>query len=536
MNKFLRSLVLVALVSPSVAFAGGIVTNANQSAAYIRMLARDASTSIDAVYFNPAGVTKLNNGFHISITNQSIFQKKTIENKYPFLNEAKYVGDVAAPLFPSIHAVYKKDKWALGFSFHPNGGGGTAQYDTGLPSFETQISSIPTMLTMQGINTTTYSADIAFDGNSVFWGTQLNASYAINDMISIAAGVRMIYAVNNYNGHIRNIMINPNYPAFGAQFNGGMVPASQFFTAGNATLSALASGANQYYTGLAPIVDGGGGTTLLSNGTSVGLTAEQIGQIQTIIAAAGQNPASMDIATAQQVLGDAAPVFSGKADAMAQNANNTADKKVDAKQTGMGWTPIIGANLTFGEKLNIGLRYEFKTKLEMENDTKTDNTGMFPDGATFNNDIPAILSVGINYRILPELRASLGWHHYFDKNANWEGKEEFISDNLYELALGLEYDINEKLLISAGVLRTQTGVGQGYQTDLSHSLTSTSVGFGGGIRLTEKSMLNLGFLYSQYTSGSKDLSYQLGPSNEINYKEIYNRTNLVFAIGFDYSF
>ncbi|MDX9855184.1 MAG: aromatic hydrocarbon degradation protein, partial [Tenuifilaceae bacterium] len=83
MNKFLRSLVLVALVSPSVAFAGGIVTNANQSAAYIRMLARDASTSIDAVYFNPAGVTKLNNGFHISITNQSIFQKKTIENKYP---------------------------------------------------------------------------------------------------------------------------------------------------------------------------------------------------------------------------------------------------------------------------------------------------------------------------------------------------------------------------------------------------------------------------------------------------------------------
>jgi len=78
-------------------------------------------------------------------------------------------------------------------------------------------------------------------------------------------------------------------------------------------------------------------------------------------------------------------------------------------------------------------------------------------------------------------------------------------------------------------------VGQGYQTDLSHSLTSTSVGFGGGIRLTEKSMLNLGMLYSQYTSGSKDIDYTLGGST-VTYKETYNRTNIVFAIGFDYSF
>ena len=519
MNKFLRSLVLVALVSPSVAFAGGIVTNANQSAAYIRMLARDASTSIDAVYFNPAGVTKLNNGFHISITNQSIFQKKTIENKYPFLNEAKYVGDVAAPLFPSIHAVYKKDKWALGFSFHPNGGGGTAQYDTGLPSFETQISTIPTMLTMQGINTTTYSADIAFDGNSVFWGTQLNASYAINDMISVAAGVRMIYAVNNYNGHIKSIMINPIHP-LNTNGMGSMILANTFF-------SNIATSATGAATQLDPLVTGGGGGLTLDQAVAMNyLTQTQANQLS---AGLGANyNAAMTITQIQGA-------YQLTATTAQDNANNTADKKVDAKQTGMGWTPIIGANLTFGEKLNIGLRYEFKTKLEMENDTKTDNTGMFPDGATFNNDIPAILSVGINYSILPELRASLGWHHYFDKNANWEGKEEFISNNLYELALGLEYDINQTLLISAGVLRSQTGVGQGYQTDLSHSLTSTSVGFGGGIRLTEKSMFNLGMLYSQYTSGSKDIDYTLGGST-VTYKETYNRTNIVFAIGFDYSF
>ena len=44
-------------------FAGGILTNANQSASYIRMLARDASTEADAAYYNPAGLVKLSDGF-----------------------------------------------------------------------------------------------------------------------------------------------------------------------------------------------------------------------------------------------------------------------------------------------------------------------------------------------------------------------------------------------------------------------------------------------------------------------------------------
>jgi hypothetical protein len=43
--------------------AGGLVTNTNQSAMYTRLQSRNASTSIDAVYYNPAGLTKLGDGF-----------------------------------------------------------------------------------------------------------------------------------------------------------------------------------------------------------------------------------------------------------------------------------------------------------------------------------------------------------------------------------------------------------------------------------------------------------------------------------------
>jgi len=107
------------------------------------MLARDASTSIDAIYYNPAGLTKLGNGFHFSLNNQTLFSKRTIDNGFPLLNDQKYIGDVTIPFFPGIYAAYKMDRWVFSFGFNPNSGGGTANYGKGLPSFEIPISAIP---------------------------------------------------------------------------------------------------------------------------------------------------------------------------------------------------------------------------------------------------------------------------------------------------------------------------------------------------------------------------------------------------------
>lgn len=534
-------LTIIATGITTLVMAGGIVTNTNQSATYVRMLARDASTSIDAVYFNPAGLVKMENGFHLYLSNQTIFQKKTIENKFPLLNESKYVGDVAAPLFPDFYAVYKKDKLALGFGIQPNAGGGSAKYNTGLPSFEIPVSVIPASLTANGITTTKYSADINFDGSSVFWGAQINASYAINDMISLSLGARAILAKNTYNGFLKNILINPNQPAFGANYNGAnMVPATQFFTDAANTLGAWATGANAYYSGLEPIVNGGGGSTLLVNGTSVGLTSEQITQISGLLVAAGvpqSQIGSIDIQTAQATLGAAAPVFAGKSEAMAANATATADKEVDAIQTGTGYTPIIGANLTFGDKLNIGIKYEFRTKLTLTNDTKVDGTGLFPDGGKLRYDIPAILSAGFEYKILQSLRFASGFHYYFDKDAVIEsapGVKKDIEGNLYEIAAGLEYDITDKILVSAGYLYAKTGVGKGFQTDLTHSLTSNTVGFGGMFKLNDNLSLELAGLFTMYNSDSKEIDYsEYGVPSAI---ETYNRTNVLFSIGAAYKF
>lgn len=525
--------------------AGGLVTNTNQSAMFTRLQNRNASTGIDAVYFNPAGLTKLGNGFFASVNNQTIGQTKTVNNSYNYLTGAPkdYVGDVSAPIYPGVYVAYNTGKLSFSAGFNPIGGGGGAKYNKGLPSFETMIADIVPGLASQGIPTTSYDADIFFEGTSVYFGYQGNVGYKINDMISVAAGFRFVTAKNTYQGHMRNISINPTYPAFGAAYNGSMVKASQFFTDGAAFLNGLAAGANAFVTGLQPIVSGGAGATLLSNGASVGLSAAQIGQIQQLLGAAGLTPAqigAINIATAQGTLSAAAPVFTGKATAMTTNAAATQDINVDAEQTGTGYTPIISANISPNDKLNIAIRYEFQTKLQLT--TKLNNNlggGIFTEGAKTIADMPALLAIGVEFKPLDKLMVAATFNTYFDKNVDYDGSEalnvNMIDKNFFEYGLGAEYSLSEKLRISAGWVATSTGVNSNYQNDQRYSTNTNSFGGGFGYRITPKIDLNIGGQYTVYAEDSKDYNHMLG-ANPIPVTETYNKKTWVVGIGLDFTF
>src|SRR5512133_3098944 len=161
--------------------AGGLVTNTNQSATWVRLPARNASVAIDAVYYNPAGLMKLENGFHLSLSNQSIFQNRQVDNTYSGpgdvygLNNHTYKGTVKALAFPSVYAAYKLDKLAFSLGFNPTGGGGGAEFKTALPSFEMGASDLVPALAAQGA--TAYQLDAYFKGSSTFLGFQGGVSY-----------------------------------------------------------------------------------------------------------------------------------------------------------------------------------------------------------------------------------------------------------------------------------------------------------------------------------------------------------------------
>lgn len=134
-------------------FAGGLVTNLNQSAQYVRTLNRNASLELDAVFYNPAGLTKLDNGFYAYFSNQSIFQVKGIDANYSdvTMNNTNFEGNTGVWFYPNIYLALKKDKFALSAGLMPIGGGGSAEYKDGLPSFEKVVAGIVPQLQQIGV-------------------------------------------------------------------------------------------------------------------------------------------------------------------------------------------------------------------------------------------------------------------------------------------------------------------------------------------------------------------------------------------------
>lgn len=443
----------------SVVYAGGILTNTNQSAHFARMMARDASLQIDAVYTNPAGLVKLKDGFHFSFTNQSAFQTRTITSTFaPFAGfggneEKEFKGDASAPIVPSFQGAYKTGKWVLSGSFAVSGGGGKATFNEGLPSFESMIATLPLAISYMGVPTDQYSVDAYMRGSSFIYGAQLGGSYAINEMFSAYAGFRLNIVNNHYEGYLKNIRINPG---------GKMMSASDFLNA------------------------------------------------------AGQ-PGLAEL---------------------------TADREIDNKQTGWGISPILGINFNY-KKLNVGMKYEFRTSLNLESKTvdgKDGGLAQFKNGVNTPHDIPALFTVGASYQITPQLMASIGYHHFFDSDADMaDDKQQFINGGINEYLAGAEYRINKMFLVSGGVQFTRTGVTDDYQKDLSFSLDSYSIGFGGAVNVSKNVTINIGYFWTSYSDWTieKDQYSSVAGTNPPVYiqgKDVFSRTNKVFAAGVDFSF
>lgn len=455
--------VVSALVVTGSLFAGGLVTNTNQSALYTRLQSRNASTSIDAVYYNPAGLTKLSDGFHLSLNNQTIGQTKTITTNYIFLNDnpKEYVGKVSAPFFPGIYAAYKTGKLALSLGFNPVGGGGGADYENGLAMFEMRIADLKPLLTGAGLVTTNYSVEtLSFKGSSIYLGPQVNLSYEINDMISIAAGLRVVFASDKYEGSIENIMINPIHPL--ANPTGAMLSAPAFFTS--------------------------------------------IGQ--------------------------------------STRAAQTSNTYADAVMKGTGFTPILSANFSpIGDLLNIAVKYEFKTSLDLKTTVHDNKTaGLFIQDSVAIKDMPAMLALGVDVKPSDRFLISGSFNYYFDKKVDYDGdpdvNEVRIDKNFIEAGLGIQVGITDKLFASAGWLTTITGVNDLFQSDLKYSLNTNTIGGGFGFKINDMIDINLGGSYTIYQEASETYMHVLNETPLIQQSAIntYNNKTWVAAIGLDFHF
>jgi long-chain fatty acid transport protein len=189
--------------------------------------------------------------------------------------------------------------------------------------------------------------------------------------------------------------------------------------------------------------------------------------------------------------------------------------------------------------LNLALKYEFGSNIEVENMTSSFPTqfnevaalARFKDGVKSQSDQPALLTAGAAYDLTVDLKLSAGIHYYFDKNTDYNGLEDEILSNTVEYLLGAEYALSEKLTLSAGVQFTNYDLSDNYNSNTGFMMSSYSLGAGLKYCPTDYLDLNLGVLWTNFDDYNKTANY-----NGIGLLEQYERKSTVAGIGVNWSF
>lgn len=488
------TIVAALALASTTALAGGLNTNSNQNAAFLRNFAQEGQITLTSIYANPAGNVFLSPGWHLSLNAQTAYQQRNIETDFPLfrLNTKdattphKFKGTAKAPIIPSFSVSYNQPKWSVSAHFAIGGGGGKCEFNDGLGSFEALYSGLLAQkipAAVQGIvngtlnqtfmgmgmpaaqaqgtanalaatgtyKMTGYSLNSFMRGRNYYFGLQLGGAYKFTDNFAGYIGVRGVYANCNYNGYVQDVKANYSYnvPANpGAGF-----PGTQ-----------------------------GEGTRDLSDYT---LT-------------------------------------------------------LNCDQTGFGITPIIGLDWEINRHWNVAAKYEAPTKMNLKNETETNDFAKmvmaqggsvldrFADGGHDREDLPGILAIGAEYRLNEKVRFDGSFKTYFDKNAKkFNDEQDLVDKNTYEVALGAEYRCCKLITVSASWQRTKYGMSDAGMNDISFPCSDNSLGLGVRIHPSKYFNIDLGYMHTFYQDRTV-----MGANGKT---DKYSRENNVAGIGFNFA-
>lgn len=482
-------------------FASGLNTNSNQSIAYQRNVARYATTDADAPLYNPAGTGFMEDGWHLSVNSQTFWQTRTVYTKSPlFEDERKYEGKAQIPVMPSLLSTWHRGNIAVSGYFGITGGGGKLKYKKGIPSFDAALAQIPGLLTENGLETSSYTADLSLDGTSYIYGFGLGFSYRINEMFSTYVGARFNYATNHYEAALKNVKINPKNDQLG--LDGEMVNAVATF--------------NKLSENLAGMAD------------KAAAGAKQAAEAAEKYATAGDAESAAQYEKQAKELKETATELTVKSKTLEAVAEQVSDKELDVEQTGWGITPIASVSFKY-KRLTAGIKFEYNTSIEMENDTKVNEVGLenYDDGVKDHSDIPASLYMGLSYALLDNFRLSIGYGHWFDSYANLPGDQEDYVDGTDEYLGGFEADVTQRITLSGGIQITRYNLSDEYMSDMSIILDNITLGCGFAIRATDWLKFNVGYFHSIYETWKEKETYG---------SNTYKRSSRGFGLGADFDF
>lgn len=487
MKKIVLSFIVFTMTTVS-AFAGGILTNTNQSVLFLKNPARDAAIGLDGVYSNPAGVAFMSEGFHVAFNWQYAHQTRTITSTNPAFAFGKknngsstkeFEGVADAPIIPSLQGAYNKGNWSFQFNLSVPGGGGSCEFADGLGSFESVVGNIASML--QPLGALGYDMESYMKGRQYYYGVQLGAAYKINSNLSVYGGLRLLYGDATYKAKLSNIQVKTE---------GGYIDFADFLqnasTTVNNGLDLVNAGIAQYQAAGIEVP-----AELLAQQTQLETTKENLIHLQKY----------------------------------AQGVN------LLSNQDGIGIAPIIGIDYKIGD-FNFAAKYECKTQIRMKNESTVNEASeiaavnKYRDGEKINEDAPALLAIGAQWSPINDVRLNLGWHHYFDKNANWyNNTQDLLRHNTNEYMAGVEWDITDKLNVSCGGQLTRYGLSDAYMNDISFVVNSYSIGLGFSYKVKDNLTLSAAYFQTNYDKYNRENYPTTGVS------DTFTRTNYVLGVG-----
>lgn len=548
-NKFKTVCLTAAIASSSATFAGGLLTNTNQHVAFNRMMSREASIGIDGVYYNPAGVVFMGEGNHLAINWQAAWQTRTINNDYKlFTNNVNnpttprdFKGKAVAPVIPSFQYAYNKGRWSFQGNFALTGGGGKCTFDNGLGSFEKIVSEtamgaislagavdqvankllVPGSINPDGtINpnkfvpmftsdkafgkTGSYSFNSYMHGRQYYFGLSAGAAYKVNDNFSVYAGLRGIYATCNYYGYVEDIKVG-NMPLYQV-----LDPTKE--NAANIELSCDQSG-----FGFTPMlaVDYKTGRWNFSAKyefkTRLRLKNKSVNQLPSI--------GNLDDNLKNQMN----KLFAGTFMAAGMPQEQAMIKAEQASQAVLADQNVVATT--------AALKQQFDSKID-------EAIGEYADGKKIAGDIPSLLTVGVGYSPIDELRINVGFHWFDDYNAtSYNNRNKKLKKRgTLEFNAGVEYDVNKKITVSTGWQNTNYGLTDEYMDDKSFVVSSNSVGLGGVYHITKKLDFTVAYFHTFYNHVKTSEEVTLAPGKTVTYNSDYTRNNSAFAAGVNITF
>lgn len=548
-NKFKTVCLTAAIASSSATFAGGLLTNTNQHVAFNRMMSREASIGIDGVYYNPAGVVFMGEGSHLAINWQAAWQTRTINNDYKlFTNNVNnpttprdFKGKAVAPVIPSFQYAYNKGRWSLQGNFALTGGGGKCTFDNGLGSFEKIVSEtamgaiglaqsidyaankilVPGSINPDGTinsanfkpmftsdkafgNKGAYSFNSYMHGRQYYFGLSAGAAYKVNDNFSVYAGLRGIYATCNYYGYVEDIKV-------------GNMPLYQVLDPSKENSANIELSCDQSGIGFTPMlaVDYKTGRWNFSAKyefkTRMRLKNKSVNQLPSI----------------------------GNLD---DNLKNQMNKLFTGTFMAAGMPQeqaIIKAELTSTKVLEDQNVVATTAALKQQFDSKIDKAiGEYADGKKIAGDIPSLLTVGVGYSPIDELRINVGFHWFDDYNAtSYNNRNKLLKKRgTLEFNAGVEYDVTKKITVSTGWQNTNYGLTDEYMDDKSFVVGSNSVGLGGVYHITKKLDFSVAYFHTFYNHVKTSEEVTLAPGKTVTYNSDYTRNNSAFAAGVNITF